>query len=178
METINLDTAEYGAIIRFAEAHGFRKSSAAVAREAEEGSVGQYGLTLDEACDFIRANGLNSEMPISIAAATLGARGGAATKGVSTPRKARSSRANGKLGGRPRDQRRWQIVSDYIANDPSPYTTKQLLDYAEQCNRENRNDPDWTPFELVDAFTEIHDLSHQRGDDGFIAAVPYPKKTD
>ena len=35
------------------------------------------------------------------AARAFGAQGGAATKGVSTPRRARASRRNGKLGGRP-----------------------------------------------------------------------------
>jgi hypothetical protein len=35
-------------------------------------------------------------------ARVFGALGGAATKGVSTPKKRRSSRENGKLGGRPK----------------------------------------------------------------------------
>lgn len=111
-----------------------------------------------------------AEIQASMAAQTMGRLGGVA----STPAKTEAVRANGKLGGRPRDQRRWKLISDYIGNDPSPYTTKQLFDFADQCNRENANDPDWTPFQLVDAGDEIHDLSHQRGNEGFIAAVRYP----
>ena len=52
--------AEYSDIIRFAESHGYRRSTAAIAREQDEGSIGQYGLTLDEACAFICANGLHT----------------------------------------------------------------------------------------------------------------------
>lgn len=35
-------------------------------------------------------------------AVALGRRGGKATKGISTPKKAAAARANGKLGGRPK----------------------------------------------------------------------------
>ena len=38
----------------------------------------------------------------SMAAQELGRRGGAATKGISTPAKRHAARRNGKLGGRPR----------------------------------------------------------------------------
>jgi hypothetical protein len=38
---------------------------------------------------------------VAVAAALLGTRGGAATKGISTPAKRRAARRNGKLGGRP-----------------------------------------------------------------------------
>lgn len=69
------------------------------------------------------------------------------------------------------DKRTWRIVSDCLANDPEPYTTQQLFDYADQCNREHEGDADWTPFELHDGVNEIVDLSHQRGDEGYIAAV-------
>ena len=37
----------------------------------------------------------------------------------------------------PTDTRRWRIVSDYLGNDPQPYTTAQLFEYAAQCNREH-----------------------------------------
>lgn len=46
----------------------------------------------------------------AIAAQTLGRRGGAATKGVSTPRKTAAARANGARGGRPRLARTVRIV--------------------------------------------------------------------
>jgi hypothetical protein len=39
---------------------------------------------------------------IRAAAALLGALGGAATKGVTSPKKAAAARRNGRLGGRPR----------------------------------------------------------------------------
>lgn len=68
-------------------------------------------------------------------------------------------------------ERKWRIISDYLGNDPLPYTTKQLFDYAEQSNIDNVDDPDWVPFELVDDEDQILDLSHQRGDEGYIAAV-------
>lgn len=42
---------------------------------------------------------------INEAARLMGKRGGAATKGISTPKKAKSSAKNGKLGGRPRDKK-------------------------------------------------------------------------
>ncbi len=44
------------------------------------------------------------EAALREAARILGAMGGRATKGISTPKKRRASRANGKLGGRPRKQ--------------------------------------------------------------------------
>ena len=40
--------------------------------------------------------------PKNAHAQALGRLGGLATKGLSTPKKARSSRKNGKLGGRPK----------------------------------------------------------------------------
>ena len=55
--TINLDTAEYGEIIQFAESRGYKRSQAAIQRESEEGSVGQHGITLDEAVSFLRTCG-------------------------------------------------------------------------------------------------------------------------
>jgi hypothetical protein len=57
---IDLMDADYAEIIRFAEQHGYTRSAAAIAREAEEGSVGQYGLTLDEASAYIRKLKLDS----------------------------------------------------------------------------------------------------------------------
>ncbi len=60
--TINLDQAGRGIhwdnVVRFAEEHGYKRSKTALEREGEEGSIGQYGLTVDEAVDFIRRNGL------------------------------------------------------------------------------------------------------------------------
>ena len=56
---INLNSAPYSDIIAFAEQHGYRRSVSAINRESEGGSIGQYGITLDEACDFIRAKGLD-----------------------------------------------------------------------------------------------------------------------
>jgi hypothetical protein len=70
-----------------------------------------------------------------------------------------------------RDIRKWKLISDYFGNDPGPYTTKQVFDYAADCNREHSGELDWQPFELVDAGNEIHDLSHQHGTEGFIVAV-------
>jgi hypothetical protein len=46
-------------------------------------------------------DGITQEQAAHDAAATLGALGGRATAGISTPRKRRSSKANGRLGGRP-----------------------------------------------------------------------------
>ena len=61
--TINLHTADYATIIRTAEAHGYRRSREARERETEEGSVGQYGVTLDEACDYLGKHGLTKVTP-------------------------------------------------------------------------------------------------------------------
>ncbi|MFA5377005.1 MAG: hypothetical protein WC455_14740 [Dehalococcoidia bacterium] len=72
------------------------------------------------------------------------------------------------------DTRVWRVVSEYIGNDPEPYTTQQLFDYCAECNREHANDPDWgVPFDLCDLGDKIVDLSHNRGDEGYVAAVPF-----
>lgn len=71
------------------------------------------------------------------------------------------------------DTRVWRINSDLLGNDSQPYTTKQLFDYAEQCNREHENDPEWTPFDLTDCGDKIIDNSVDRGDADYIAAVPF-----
>lgn len=72
------------------------------------------------------------------------------------------------------DSRRWRIISDYLGNDPEPYTTQQLFDYVAACNAEHANDPEWgPPFMLHDAGDKILDLSHQNGNDGYIAAVEF-----
>lgn len=71
------------------------------------------------------------------------------------------------------DNRKWEVISDYIGNDPEPYTTKQLFDYAEECNSEHSDDPDWEDFELLDDGDQILDLSHQQGNEGYIAAILY-----
>ena len=72
----------------------------------------------------------------------------------------------------PTDTRRWRIVSDYLGNDPQPYTTAQLFEFAAQCNQEHAADPEWgTPFQLVDLGDKIIDVSHECGNDGYLAAV-------
>lgn len=71
------------------------------------------------------------------------------------------------------DTRTWRVVSEYLGNDPEPYTTRQLFDYAAECNAENANDDDWSPFELVDCGDKILDVSHNDGDEGAIAALPF-----
>jgi len=48
-----LDSEDYYAIIRAAEQRGYVRSAAALARESEEGSIGQMGVTLDEACHYL-----------------------------------------------------------------------------------------------------------------------------
>ena len=50
---INLNTADYATIIRTAEELGYRRSLTALERETDIGSVGQFGITLDEACDYL-----------------------------------------------------------------------------------------------------------------------------
>lgn len=72
-----------------------------------------------------------------------------------------------------KDIRKWELVSDYLGNDPDPYTTKELFDYAEECNREHEDDDEWINFELVDMGDQICDLSHQQGNEGYVAAIPY-----
>ena len=44
----------YGEIIAQAEQLGYIRSAEAALRESKEGSIGQYGLTLDEAIDFLK----------------------------------------------------------------------------------------------------------------------------
>lgn len=51
---------------------------------------------------FNRGRAPTAEDLISAYMSEIGRRGGLATKGISTPEKRRASRANGKLGGRPR----------------------------------------------------------------------------
>lgn len=50
----------------------------------------------------LRVSGLRNISPVADAARVMGALGGAATKGISTPAKRRAARRNAKLGGRPR----------------------------------------------------------------------------
>jgi hypothetical protein len=76
------------------------------------------------------------------------------------------------------DTRIWRIMSEYLANDPEPYSTQVIMDYADECNCDNVNDEDWKPFELVDAGDEIHDLSHQRGNEGYLAAQLWNQDDD
>ena len=45
--------AQYSQIIQAAESRGYVRSADALSREAEEGTVGQYGLTLDEAVEYL-----------------------------------------------------------------------------------------------------------------------------
>ena len=70
-----------------------------------------------------------------------------------------------------RDSRKWLLVSEYLGNDDGSYTTRQIMDYAQQTNRENGHDPDYVPFDLVDAGDEILDLSHQQGNEGRVVAI-------
>ena len=69
------------------------------------------------------------------------------------------------------DNRKFELYSDYIGNDPEPYTFQQLFEYCSQCNADNKNDPDWIPFNLVDRGEYILDISHNKNEDGYIAAV-------
>ncbi len=71
------------------------------------------------------------------------------------------------------DNRKWRLVSDYLGNDPAPYTARQLFDYAAQCNAENADDEGYRPFELVDCGGRILDVSHDAGTDGHVAALPF-----
>jgi len=79
-----------------------------------------------------------------------------------------------------RDCRRWEIISDYFGNDPNPYTTEEIFDYAKKCNEHHRlnpgDDPDWIPFDLYDRGDDIVDLNKTRGNEGFIVAIPYEDK--
>ena len=70
-----------------------------------------------------------------------------------------------------RDSRKWLLVSEYLGNDDGPYTTRQIMDYAQETNRENGHDQEYVPFDLVDAGDEILDLSHQPGNEGRVVAI-------
>lgn len=66
-----------------------------------------------------------------------------------------------------RDRRTWQIL---FVEDPVPYTTRQLFDYADQCNAESVNEEGWVPIELVDTGENVYDVSKKEGEDGHHAA--------
>jgi len=73
------------------------------------------------------------------------------------------------------DLRKFRIVSDYLGNTPELFSAAQILKYGKQCNRENKNDPEWINFLLVDLDDRIIDNSHHRGNEGHLAAVQvYP----
>jgi len=74
-----------------------------------------------------------------------------------------------------RDNRKFRIVSDYLGNTPELFSAVQILKYGSQCNRENKNDPEWTAFLLSDEGDRIIDNSHDRHNEGYLAAVQvYP----
>lgn len=75
------------------------------------------------------------------------------------------------------DTRIWKIISDHLGNDPAPYTTKMILDYAAQCNRENAGDPDYTPFDLQESGSFIVDCNVPRGEDGHVVAQEWTELT-
>jgi hypothetical protein len=65
----------------------------------------KYVLTRERAPVYTLPEGVTVEMAQDVyreVARIYGARGGAATKGISTPKKRRASKENGKLGGRPK----------------------------------------------------------------------------
>ncbi len=65
----------------------------------------EYVISRERAPVYQLPEGVTQELAQDVyreMARIFGAMGGAATKGISTPKKRRSSRENGKLGGRPK----------------------------------------------------------------------------
>ena|SRR5215469_2169169 len=65
----------------------------------------RFGLIFDLVFRFNRGRAPTAEELIRMYLSNIGRKGGLATKGISTPEKRRASRANGKLGGRPRTKK-------------------------------------------------------------------------
>jgi hypothetical protein len=75
-------------------------------------------------------SGYNQELDmypeVAVAAALLGTRGGAATKGISTPAKRRAARRNAKLGGRPKSDVTYsiRIIHEDRPDDGQPLSAR------------------------------------------------------
>jgi hypothetical protein len=74
------------------------------------------------------------------------------------------------------DKRMWTVLSERFGNDPGPCTTREIFDYAAECNKEVCVGPDDPPFRLFDAGDEIWDMSQHRGSADFLVARLYQKE--
>jgi len=101
--------------------------------------------------------GLDLALLTREAARILGARGGAATKGVSTPAKRRSSRENGKKGGRPKKTDTSSAVRTIESEEKvaKPLATSTVKSSARGGLPRRRIQPDQVSSNAFDQITDV-----------------------